>query len=446
MSQRNVVVIGAGMAGLAAARWLAAHDLAVTVFERGDRVGGRVRTDNVGGVQIDLGAQILARFGVHTHRLFADVGLAPDLLRKPSLSGIARAGHIYELKPSLSSLLSGLLSPLGKATFLKLPIPLLSHWSELDVYDLGKAAPFDTGSLAAYARRVLDDEVLEYLLQPLLSGLLYWTPERTSEVMLLLLMKVGSAGFDYDTVHGGLAQLPEAAARSLDVYCDSAVTRVTRDGADGYTVFARTRGEERAFPAAGVVCATSAGAVPQLFPDLDPAQHEFFDAITYSSTAVAVVGLKQRLPISRFSVFFPRREAKHAAAVTIAANKDLSAPPLDGDTIQIYASGPSARDLLERDDVTIRDTLWSDLQRAGLIQDFDSSATFWYVHRWPLALPEFDVGHFRRLKAFADGTIESGRIVFAGDYLGGPYVEGAVYSGERAAERLLQRLESAPAT
>ena len=52
----RVVVIGAGMAGLSAARALRAHGYQVVVLETRARVGGRVRTDRSLGVPVDLGA------------------------------------------------------------------------------------------------------------------------------------------------------------------------------------------------------------------------------------------------------------------------------------------------------------------------------------------------------------------------------------------------------
>lgn len=55
----DVIVIGAGLAGLQAARRLQENDLAVTVLEAADAVGGRVRTDRVDGFLLDRGFQLL---------------------------------------------------------------------------------------------------------------------------------------------------------------------------------------------------------------------------------------------------------------------------------------------------------------------------------------------------------------------------------------------------
>ncbi|MFB6300644.1 MAG: FAD-dependent oxidoreductase, partial [Halobacteriales archaeon] len=55
----DIVVVGAGLAGLVAARHLADAGFDVQVYERADRVGGRVRTDHSDGFTLDRGFQVL---------------------------------------------------------------------------------------------------------------------------------------------------------------------------------------------------------------------------------------------------------------------------------------------------------------------------------------------------------------------------------------------------
>ncbi|MSO59412.1 MAG: FAD-dependent oxidoreductase [Ilumatobacteraceae bacterium] len=55
----DVVIVGAGLAGLVAAKVLEQHNLNTVVLEAADGVGGRVRTDHVDGFLLDRGFQVL---------------------------------------------------------------------------------------------------------------------------------------------------------------------------------------------------------------------------------------------------------------------------------------------------------------------------------------------------------------------------------------------------
>jgi len=58
-SRPRVIVIGAGLSGLACARRLLDRDVDVTVIEAADAVGGRIRTDEIDGFRLDRGFQVL---------------------------------------------------------------------------------------------------------------------------------------------------------------------------------------------------------------------------------------------------------------------------------------------------------------------------------------------------------------------------------------------------
>jgi hypothetical protein len=85
----KAIVVGAGLAGLAAARQLSIHGVDVTVLEAADSVGGRIRTDLVDGYQLDRGfqlynpaypeaARVLDHEALHLHALTRGLIVALD--------------------------------------------------------------------------------------------------------------------------------------------------------------------------------------------------------------------------------------------------------------------------------------------------------------------------------------------------------------------------------
>jgi monoamine oxidase len=71
----DVVVVGAGVAGLVAARTLVAGGARVVVLEARDRVGGRTRTERVGRAFFDVGGQWIGPGQDRAARLASDLGL-----------------------------------------------------------------------------------------------------------------------------------------------------------------------------------------------------------------------------------------------------------------------------------------------------------------------------------------------------------------------------------
>jgi len=86
MSERvDAVIVGAGIAGLAAARHLSRAGREVVVLESGERVGGRMQTDRVDGYTIDRGFQVINPYYPELHRL----GVLPELGLQPLRPGVS---------------------------------------------------------------------------------------------------------------------------------------------------------------------------------------------------------------------------------------------------------------------------------------------------------------------------------------------------------------------
>lgn len=436
----HVVVIGAGVAGLAAARALQRASLRVTLLERAARVGGRIRTEQAEGLTLDVGAVFFANFYRRTLALIDELGLTGDLLPIPGKAAILRDTHLHTIWTSPRVVLTRLVALRDKLALQRVLAEVLRHSAALDLHAFHKAHPLDTCSVSDYAGRVLGQDALEYLIEPPLSGIFYWTPERTSRAMLFVLLKAGLQGMQLSALRQGMDRLPQALARGLDVCLGAEVRQATRADNGGYRVQVLQDGQVRELAADALVCATTASVAARIFPQLNSEQRAFFEAVRYSSSAAVALGLEQRLPPERYGLLLPRRESGVLAAAMVQSARLPDGLPPDRDVIQLHSAGPVGDALLRNHDDTIRAALLAELRR--ILPDYapPGPELFARVYRWPEALPEFDVGHFRRLQRFAEGWIEPERLVFAGDYIGGPFIEGALVSGEQAAARLLRAL------
>jgi protoporphyrinogen/coproporphyrinogen III oxidase len=441
MRQRRVVIIGAGMAGLAAAHRLASSpSIDIQVLEKAALPGGRVFTEEVAGIPTDTGAQVLANFYTYTLRLIHHYGLANDLIRISRSNAIVRGGQLYELHTDPRVLFTPLISTKSKLVLLKTLRPLVLHWRQLDAHMFASAAPLDVRSLKDYAREALGQEVLDYLINPPLNGIFYYTPEHTSQALLFLLLKAAIALKLY-TLEGGLQRLPQAMAANLPISYGVDVTSVSHSSAGGYVLHTLCGGQEQKIVADGVICAVPASSITTLIPDLDSEQQTFFNSIHYSSTVALSVGLSNSIGGDLYGFFSGPSETRYVGAVTIESGKRSHPHPTGHDVIALFSSAFASRDLLDQSDQTIYDRLWTDLARTGFTPPPVHAQLTYRVRRWPLAIPMFDVGHFLRLQMFMQGKIETGAIVYAGDYLGGPFIEGAVTTGYDAANRLLSHLD-----
>jgi monoamine oxidase len=121
---RNVIVVGAGVAGLAAARELARAGVAVRVLEARDRIGGRILTERLPdlAIPIELGAEfvhgsapelwdLVRSAGLQTievverHDLVRDGGLSPAPTLAPALAALTRKAAGLETDRSVADVL-----------------------------------------------------------------------------------------------------------------------------------------------------------------------------------------------------------------------------------------------------------------------------------------------------------------------------------------------------
>lgn len=165
----NILIIGAGLAGLACARRLTKAGVPCTIFEGSDRVGGRVRTDRVEGFQLDRGFQVFLTGYLEARRTLD----YPSLDLMPFLPGaLIRYGGCFHLvsdpfrRPQ--DLLQALFNPIGSLTDKWLALRLRrSALRQRLCHTTGGPARPTHDLLRAYG---FSETVLTRFFQPFLSG------------------------------------------------------------------------------------------------------------------------------------------------------------------------------------------------------------------------------------------------------------------------------------
>lgn len=431
--QRVAAVVGAGMAGLTAAHELAKEGVGVTVFEKNSYVGGRIKTDVYEGQRIEGGAQSYFEFYDLTRTLIRELDLATYEAYLPGRPGIVHSRKFSDISSGAALLWHSGLSLRSKLLLGKLLRPLLAHWRRLDYERLAQAQGLDTRSVAQFAAEELNREILEYLFEPVLSGLFYWPSKEVSQAALFVLLRQALFRLRPMTLTCGLGSLPRAMAQDLDVRLNHTVTRIARTESGRFVVAARHGGGAMRREFDAVICATTARAVPRLIPALSYGQKKFFRRIAYSQNVNVAVEVEDNPMREMASVYVPLADShiENLGAVTRQSRRVIS----------LFSSARSGADLLGERDGVVSTRLLRDLGKAlpaaadGQVQPISE-----LVYRWPRALPVLDVGYFERLNAFQRGRDRRGKLVFCGDYLGGPFIEGAVSSGMEAANCLTSRL------
>ena len=229
-----VVVVGAGLSGLAAARHLNRHGIDVTVLEGSDAVGGRMRTDVVDGYRLDRGFQLYNPSYPEGARVLDHEAL--DL--KPFVAGarivITRGGRrrVERLadprrEPSwiLPSLLARIGSPLSTARFGAYVVSRAVRSAQ----SLEREP--DITSEQALRRAGADPALIEEVLRPFLSGVFLESELSTSRRFLDLVLKSfvrGTPGVPAK----GMQRIPEQLAAGLDVRLGQRVTAASAQAVD----------------------------------------------------------------------------------------------------------------------------------------------------------------------------------------------------------------------
>jgi phytoene dehydrogenase-like protein len=258
----DVLVVGAGVAGLACAQDLAAAGLDVLVLEASDAVGGRMRTDVRDGFRFDRGFQVVNTSYPQLRRRLR----LPELSLRPFTPGIllhTPRGRLRFTDPTRAPKLAGDLLPgrLASLRDLSALVMLCGRDLVLPPNTLRHAAERTTRT--ALADAAIGEDLVETLFRPFLSGVFLESELETSSRFFHLVWRSMLRG-SVCLPARGVAAVPEQLATALSVDAVRLGTPVERLTDDGVLT---SYGDE--LPAAAVVVATGPSAAAALLPGLE---------------------------------------------------------------------------------------------------------------------------------------------------------------------------------
>ncbi|MEU0166177.1 protoporphyrinogen oxidase [Streptomyces iakyrus] len=414
--QGQVVVIGAGIAGLAAAHRLLERGARVTVLEASGRVGGKLLPGEVAGARVDLGAESMLARRPEAVALAREVGLA-DRLQPPATAtaslwtrGALRPfpkGHVMGV-PGTASALAGVVSEEGLAR--------IERDAELPRTEVG-----DDVAVGEYVAQRLGREVVDRLLEPMLGGVYagdaYRISMRSAVPQLFQVARTHTSltegvrelqakaavaqqtGPVFMGIRGGIGTLPLAVADSVrarggEILTRTPVTELRRTPEGGWQV----RSGQREWRADAVVLAAPAPAAARLLRAENPAAAAELDGVEYASMALITLAYRRdetALPDgSGFLV--PPVDGRTIKASTFASQKWGWIAEENPDLVVLRTSVGryGETEILQRDDTELADVSRQDLKAAtGL----DATPVATRVTRWDDGLPQYPVGHHARV-------------------------------------------------
>lgn len=451
-------MVGGGITGLVAARALVRDQgVDALVLEASGRLGGKVRTDELAGWPIELGPDSFLARDACGVELCRALGLEHELVRPAEFGaqlwarGAMRPlpdGFFLGLPSSPWALLRArVLSPAGAARALG------------DLVLPGSVRGGDV-SIGSLVRHRFGDEVLERLVDPILAGTRAGTPDLMS--LEAAAPEIDSIARSHRSVMLGLAHARRSGRLSggppdfvaprrgmqalidrLHDDIDSRVEVVTgvsvtgiQAGGNGEVVLDCGDGEARV--ADGVVLAVPTHEAAAVVAGLSPQAATALRGISCAS--VAIVNLLYdpgvvTLPARGSGMLVPRKEGRTLTGCTWFSRKWPHRRPPDGGSLIRGFIGRAGEDpSLRLDDEALVRRVHAELRLALGVPTGPRAAK---VTRWPRAIPQYEVGHNRRVQTIEDSLARRAPVVVAGAGYRGSGLPDCIRQGGEAAARVV---------
>lgn len=447
--ETDAVVIGGGVSGLACAYGLMQEGRECLLLEA-QRLGGVVATRRVEGYQCELGPNVfLEKPGVRA--LLADLGLADQIVYPRTArygQYLWHADRPWPLPKSFGQFVASPLIPgLDKLAVLRGGAALL-----LPGYLKPRA---DDETIARFLGRILGRRTLSRLVDTALKGVYGGNvDELSARSVFPELWRHAAAGHTVRTYLKGKTRSPVFMLRDgAGSLVDALVRRLTparvlqgtvesvRQPSEGRIELVLS--DQSRLRAREVFIATSGAASAAFLGELAPGLGAALKELRYAALVVVHCAVPRQAPIHRdgFGVLFPGGPPHRLLGVMYNSELFPHLAPADGHLLTVCFGGTGAQALCEQDDSYFARAAAEELRaRLNIV-----AVRVLGVTRWPHAIPQHEVGHYRLVEMMRAAERGLGTLRFIGSDTGGIAVPERVLRAIAAARERREAAQRQPA-
>ena len=465
---KPVIIIGGGIAGLAAAYELHRRNLPFLLLEAGHRFGGVIFSEEIDGYTVDAGPDALLVQKPEGIALCRELGLGDRLIptKPPRLAYIQRHGRLHPL-PASSVL--GIPTEIGP--FVRTPLFSLAGKARMAAEVLIPARRDDDSdeSIGAFMTRRFGAEATDYLAEPLLAGI------HAGDVDRLSLKALFPRFTEAEREHGSLLRAfrrqprtpaPDGAFRSLprglSELTDALVAALPASAlrlnapaisleslggtrpdtaaagapASNLVNFRIHTSSREVFEASAVILATPAYGTAKLLEAVDPQLSRLTSEIPYASTATIAMAFPRTAvahPLNGSGFVVPRAERTGILAASWLSSKWAHRAPVDRVLLRVFVGGARDPLALEQTD--------SELTRVALsaispLLGIAARPLFARVYRWERASAQHEVGHLQRMQRIDAALGAHAGLFITGSGFRGVGIPDCVADGRATAARV----------
>lgn len=436
----RIGIIGAGISGLSAGYQLMKAGLKPTIFEKESFAGGRMSSEIVEGFVIDKGAYTISEFHRSTIQMIREIGIAECLRETPGTSSTFSGGKEYQIKigSPVDFLKYKLLSMKNKKDMVNLFLYATSLGKSLNLNNpTEKTFELEEESAAEYLLREYDDQILEYIADPIFCEIFLGTPENNSKAAFLATIR-NLTKFKIFSLDQGLGMLPEHLSKTLDVKLNSPVVRVRPLADQGPYQIDLGGDSHESFIFDIIIFTIPPSAILEIFEDLPTDLKERLKQVRYAPSVVVSMAIDQPSPNRSFINNLLRKDFKVLGNLVFDHHKGIKHVPPGKSLVTAILRESASRTLLDASEEVIHRRVMEEMER--LFHGFSRKVIFSKIYRWKHGAVQLKPGTLCQ-QGFTRKILGDcfDHLYFVGDGLYRSSIEVQIHTAVNAANQIIKK-------